>query len=505
MMKIDWKAVITQVKKRLWGPLGSVLLHVVAVAVLVKFAVSSSNETAPPVEAVIMETRADELDKPTPELEKEIKQEVEKLPEPVETPTEVKNPTAEYSATEEISNIPNPGTGRGLGTGTGTGVGDGDQAGLQISGAKSPLVMKGLFGSRSSGGRGKALSRYGGGASTEGAVLRALRWLKKEQKANGSWDGPPVAMTSWAILAYLAHGETPASEEFGATVEKAIRYLTNMSGHWPASYQWPIATYALCEAYGMTKVPMIKEAALKGVEGVIRGQGKNGGWCYPVPSPDEGRDTSVMGWCAQALKAAKLSEVESTEAGHKELENSIKQSILGFKANAAPTGGFGYRGPGAGGLTATGVLCMQLLGAAKDVEVRQGLAVMEPWTFKWDEAMPAPNPIYYWYYATQAKFHAGGEVWNAWNKQFSPELVKNQVILKGAGDDGKDIGYWEDPKAGGKPSKGCSTGLTFNTTLCCLMLEVYYRYLPTYKPPEDNKTDADTASSSSSDINIEVK
>ena len=37
------------------------------------------------------------------------------------------------------------------------------------------------------------------------------------------------------------------------------------------------------------------------------------------------------------------------------------------------------------------------------------------------------------------------------------------------------------------------------------MLEVYYRYLPTYKPPEDNKTDADTASSSSSDINIEVK
>jgi hypothetical protein len=417
----------------------------------------------------------------------------------VETPPdhEVLN-NADYSPTEEISNIPNPGVGRGLGTGTGTGVGDGDGAGLQISGAKSPLVMKGLYGNRSSGGRGRALSKYGGGGATEGAVLRALRWLKKEQKADGSWNTPPVAMTSWALLCYLAHGETPASEEFGPTVEKAIRYLANMSGKWPGSYQWPIATYALCEAYGMTKVPMLKDAALKGVEGVIRGQGKNGGWAYGVPNPDEGRDTSVMGWCAQALKAAKLAGIE-----HPDLEKTIKLSIEGFKQNAAPSGGFGYRGPGGGGLTATGVLCMQLLGAAKEAETRNGLAVMETWTCKWDEA-GGGDPLYYWYYATQAKFHAGGDIWNNWNKQFSMELVKNQIVLKGAGADGKDIGYWECAQSGGKEAKGHSTGLVYNTTLCCLMLEVYYRYLPTYKPPEDAKMETNTGGGST-DINIEVK
>jgi hypothetical protein len=498
-MKVDWKKVIEQIKKRAWGPLGSIVLHILAVVVLLNFAVGGGTEMGPTTEAVIMETRAEKLEEASPEIEKEIKEEIEKIPEPtepVETPPdhEVLN-TAEYSPTEEISPISNPGVGRGLGTGTGTGVGDGDGAGFQISGAKSPLVMKGLFGSRSSGGRGRALSKYGGGGATEGAVLRALRWLKKEQKADGSWDAPPTAITSWALLCYLAHGETPASEEFGPTVEKAIRYLVSTQSSWPRSYQWQIATYAIAEAYGMTKVPMLKDAADKGLDVIIKGQRPTGGWCYALSASDPADDTSVMGWCAQALKAAKLAGIE-----HEGLDACIKQAIKGFKGNAAPTGGFGYRGPGNGGLTGVGVLCMQLLGAAKEPEVRNGLTAMDSWMCKWDDA--GGTQLYYWYYATQAKFHAGGDIWNNWNKQFSMELVKNQIVLRGAGADGKDIGYWDLPAA---EKKGISTGLAFNTTLCCLMLEVYYRYLPTYKPPEDAKMETDTGGGGSSDINIEVK
>ena len=64
-------------------------------------------------------------------------------------------------------------------------------------------------------------------------MLLALRWLKKNQEADGSWhinsgggsnaSGPAKpAMTGLALLTYLAHGETPASEEFGQTVERAI-------------------------------------------------------------------------------------------------------------------------------------------------------------------------------------------------------------------------------------------------------------------------------------------
>ena len=494
------RQVIDLIKQHVWGPAGSVVLHIVAVIVVLNFAVGGGEVAGPPIEAVMMDTRADELEKPAAELEKEIKTEIEKLPEPTDVPEHEVRDDVTYSATEEISDIPSPGQGRGLGTGTGTGVGDGDAAGFQISGAKSPLIMKGLIGSRSSGGRGKALSMYGGGSATEGSVLRALRWLKKEQGADGSWQTPQPAMTGWALLCFLAHGETPASEEFGPTVEKAIRYLVSSrdaAGGWPRAYQHAIATYAICEAYGMTKVPMLKEVAVKAIDIIIKGQTSNGGWRYALSPEDKDNDTSCAGWCAQALKAAKLAGVE-----HEGLENSIRQAIKGFKANAAPGGGFGYVGPGAGGLTGTGVLCMQLLGAAKEPEVRDGLRWLEQATCKWDEAWLA-CPLYYWYYATQAKFHAGGETWTAWNKQFSVELVKNQIVLKGAGIDGKDIGYWELPKANGVQVKDHSTGLVYNTTLCCLMLEVYYRYLPTYKPPEEMKLDEGT--DGSTDINIEIK
>ena len=72
-----------------------------------------------------------------------------------------------------------------------------------------------------------------------------------------------------------------------------------------------------------------------------------------------------------------------------------------------------------------------------------------------------------------------------WNKMFANSLVKNQVIMKGAGLDGKDIGYWDDV---GK-LKECN--LVYNTTLCTLMLEVYYRYLPSYKAPKAREVEGE--------------
>ena len=65
-----------------------------------------------------------------------------------------------------------------------------------------------------------------GDVATESAVMKALRWLKKTQKPNGSWDGNPIANTGLAILAYLAHGEVPSgSREFGPAVQRALDSL----------------------------------------------------------------------------------------------------------------------------------------------------------------------------------------------------------------------------------------------------------------------------------------
>ena len=395
-------------------------------------------------------------------------------------------------------------------TGVGNGVGgdmDTPVVPFAVVMTKSPVIMKGLYGNRTKGGREVALRAYGGGGGagagfTEGAVIRALRWLKKNQQADGSWKNVKPAMTGLGVLTFLAHGETPASEEFGPTVEKAIKWLVDnqeQDGHYKGrdghDYSHPIATYALCEAYGMMKLPILKTAAEKGVECLIKGQHASGGWNYNMNNEDRD-DTSYMGWCAQALKAAKMAGLENEG-----LQEACKKAILGFKKNSHPAGGFGYCSPGQGGLTGVGVLCMQLLGAAREPECRNAVLWLEKTcTFDWDKPW-LTAPIYYWYYVTQTKFHSGGDIWNKWNKQFSVQLVKNQQIEKDAidGPKGKkcDIGWWEPPQG----IKGHSDGPVMDTCLCTLQLEVYYRYLPTFKPPvqegEDKKED-------SGDIEIKV-
>ncbi|MDP6631228.1 MAG: terpene cyclase/mutase family protein [Kiritimatiellia bacterium] len=366
---------------------------------------------------------------------------------------------------------------------------------------KSPVIMRGIVGNRSPGMRGKAMGMYGGSEITEGAVMRALRWLKSKQQSDGSWPKTKPAMTSLALLTFLAHGETPASEEFGPTVEKAIRWLVDnqdasgmFAGRDGHNYSHPIATYALCEAYALTKVPMIKYAAEKALEIVIKGQHPSGGWDYNCKQTERD-DTSYMGWCVQALKAAKMGGIE-----HPKLDDAMKLAIKGMQKNSHPQGGFGYTGPQQGGLTGVGVLCMQFLGAANEGECRRGLEYLnQAATFKWREPW-GRSPVYYWYYVTQAKFHAGGSTWDEWNRQFAMELVRNQTIMKGAADDGKDMGYWTSP-AKGEYTGG--NGEIMDTCLCTLQLEVYYRYLPTFTTPKAIEEDEDLVSEMD-EIEVEI-
>ena len=356
---------------------------------------------------------------------------------------------------------------------------------------KSPVILKNIYGStRNTGTRGASLARFGGDKMTEDSVLRALRWLKKNQQADGSWSKNKVAMTSMAVLTFLAHGEKPGeSVEFGATVQKALEYLIGTqnkeNGRIPGNYEHPIATYALCEAYGMTLNPNVKTAAEKALVPIIKGQHPTGGWTYNMdpgvqkpgkdPSPEDGKyrdDTSYMGWCAQALKAAKLAKIHAEG-----LEKATKLAIKGFKKNANPNGGFGYTSPGQGGLTGVGTLCMQLLGASNDSEVKKSLDLMDNWAPSMEAKGPQGASLqYYFYYATQSKFHAGGKRWENWNKEMKPLYIKAQQIekngIKDANGKDCDVGWWTNGDTH-------TDRPVMDTCLAALQLMVYYRYLPT--------------------------
>ena len=113
------------------------------------------------------------------------------------------------------------------------------------------------------------------------------------------------AMTGMALLAFLGHCELQDLHQFGPTVQKAIDYLTSISpdemaggtGGNSGAYAHGIRTYALCEAYTMTKIPKLKEYAKRAALFTIKGQNENGGWAYGFgKGPVAHTDPSVSGW-----------------------------------------------------------------------------------------------------------------------------------------------------------------------------------------------------------------
>lgn len=314
-----------------------------------------------------------------------------------------------------------------------------------------------------------------GNDKTEDAVLSALRWLKEHQDADGAWRGgcPAAAGTGLALLSFLARGETPSSPEFGAAVRGGLQFLLKVqqpdgnfrdtgSHH---AYGHAIATYALCEAVAMTQIVELREPAERAVAVIVRGQQAGGGWGYDYAPTRP--DTSVMGWQIQALKAATYARLEV--AG---LDEALRKAGPGMRAQAAPEGGFGYTGPGNGPLTAAGTLCLQMLGLGRVPEAQKGLAILAEWTVEWETPQPA-RPLYHWYYCTQARFHQQGEAWTQWNNRLWPQLVRHQIVETGR--DGKKIGHWISPQGEAE-----APGPVYSTTLCTLMLEVYYRTLATF-------------------------
>ena len=405
---------------------------------------------------------------------------------------------------------------------------------------KSPVTMKSMTGSRTPGSIGAA-TRGGAGygdANTEACVMKVLWWLKAKQNSDGSWGGGnKIANTGFAILTYLAHGEYPGSpspykRDFGPTVQMAIDYLISniytdkdgtprFRGSDGNEYSFLIATYALCEAYGMTKNPNCKEAAHQCLSRIVNNQASTGGWDYKINKSSTRDDLSFMGWAIQALKAGKMAGL------HPEgLQTAINKAINCLKKRSySKSGGFTYtptpnNNGGSTGLAGVGALAMQLLGRGSEPEALNALEVMRDWKPSFDPDQvsakkPGPCPQYYCYYATQCKYQAGMKAgalkndeitWQNWNvamKKLYPSLIKDlpEKVADHTGKEHKQ-GYFEN-------QDGHTTRPYMDTCLAALQLMVYYRYLPTtsVKAGEDDAGaggDAAQAIDKSKDVAVTV-
>ena len=513
----EYKEAIIELQRQI-APLLAILVPLVGAAILfVVTAMGGSSEQKVKVEIAQVE-KEEQLDEPEPPPETEPTPDTDvdvQMDSPNVSPVEVAEvvpPTAEpqsvkVASVDAMRNI------------------------------KSPVTMKSVAGTaRNAGVRGRYTSggaQYGD-ANTERAVMKALRWLKLHQNSDGSWPGVKPASTGLAILTYLAHGETPSSPEFGKTVERGLEFLiecirvnkegkATMAGSDGNEYAFLIGTYALCEAYGMTKNPNARAAAEKTLQRIIKGQSSTGGWDYKINRHSNRDDMSFAGWALQAIKAGKMAGIHLDG-----MDECIKKAIKCLQTRNFKNGGFNYvAGGNPTGLTATGCLAMQLLGYSNTKEVKEALDFMRDWKPSFDpkdlpkgksEKNAGSCPQYYCYYAAQCKYQAGMAknaasgnlaLWKKWNaemKALYPSTIiddKNKdgtpVTVKDVKGKDQPVGHWVNKDAH-------TTRPVMDTCLAALQLMVYYRYLPTtqLKATEVEKDVESLSKDKSGEINVTI-
>lgn len=391
-----------------------------------------------------------------------------------------------------------------------------DLAGLSVSSAESPLIMKGLFAGRSDSARASQLKKFAGGygEQVEASVVCGLEWLASQQNSAGYWgrvskynktwhnrkwtaslenEQRTTRLTSLCLLAFLAHGETPQSVEFGSTVQSAIEYLRNQQnfetglfvpvasrhpekgGEDLGVYAHAQATYALAEAYALTRAPALKQPVERGLQVIIDGQLESGAWGNWYQQNIS--DSSATSWQVQAFKAAVAAGIrmEGLDAAMKKAATGIDYLYKGdgawYYRKGQPIKTWNNGGPIMSGAM---VLSLQLLGLQNDPMVLAGLRYMNEfgvsdWETAWANPINKSLPATYeWYYNTQAVFQRGGSRWKSWNADFAPMLIGNQ----------HEEGWWRGPGQ----EQGEET--IYSTSLCTLALQVYYRILPSFQQAE---------------------
>ncbi|AKJ63365.1 prenyltransferase/squalene oxidase repeat-containing protein [Kiritimatiella glycovorans] len=468
---------------RFGGPAGSLLVHAIIVLALTRWIVHEIPEPAGP--GVTVETVEDAppaIDPPPPEPA--VGEDAPPSP-PVVSAPKMKMPAPDLESLPAEVSAPSPPV---------------PSASITREVLEESVPAPTRFSGRTEERRKKLLHRHvpEHALSIERALTRALDWLRDRQNADGSWG--PVSgaktrtqercrLTGLVLMTYLAHGETGSSREYGHAVRDAMMYLLEAqdgSGHFcpvvPFSspghaddlgvYGHAIATYALCEAYGLTRAPVLRDPLRKALTVIVEGQQRGGGWDHRYQKA-EWSDLSVAGWQVQALCAGRAAGVLVPG-----LEEALERFPRALAAHHAGEGVFHYRigiktPVSHDYMTGVAVVCLQLMGSGGHELAQAGLGHLRrcrisEWDEGWEKVASRRsfNIAYEWYYTTQALFHAGGGPWRDWNKRFAPMLLDAQ----------ERDGCWKPPS--GDPS---GEEIISVTAYSALALQVYYRILPSFQ------------------------
>lgn len=334
-------------------------------------------------------------------------------------------------------------------------------------------------------------------------------------------------LTGLALLCFLGQGISLGSKieivdnamgkrhQAGDVVKRGVKWLIDRQkedGHFcerPFMYSEALASMAVFEAYGISRNRELKRPAQKAADFLVASQ-KLGpeqspwGWRYTSRTEldeklakgeitkaeydQEGVDISVTGWAVMALKSAAL-------AGLDVPPESLQGALEYARFTTGEEGLVGYQHPGQAGeklagsrdnftyhtgtMSALGMLVRAFVSHDMDdpfLDLAAKHIIQDPPEVSKDNLS---IDYYYWYYATLAlnQFDGpdsprkgAGKYWEPWNKALISSILKLQ-------DDNKERdvcsrgGWLVDDRWGGN-----SGYAIYNTALCVLTLEVYYRY-----------------------------
>jgi hypothetical protein len=306
---------------------------------------------------------------------------------------------------------------------------------------------------------------------TEGVIHGALSWLARQQQLDGSWSQTgrgtePIAMTGYALMAFISTGNLPDQGEYGRNVTAGMQYLLNQiqpdgifrgADRGRYMYNHGIATVALSELYGETRSPMLRQRLQQIVGVIVNGQSDQGGWRYQPGSRDS--DISVTVLQVAALRAAK-------NAGLAIPQKTIDRAVdyIG-QCYDQPSGGFTYqprnRQPGFA-RTAAAIYSLQVCGRYDDPMIAKGSAFLFAHDKDSEEWWP-----YGCYYAAPAQYMIGGDVWKNWYAEMKTRLFST-AIREG------DTTHWDEKRSR-------QLGPIYDTAVFITILAMPYHYVPLYQ------------------------
>lgn len=312
---------------------------------------------------------------------------------------------------------------------------------------------------------------------TLAAVRRGLEYLRIDQTANGSWvpessnQHYPVAVSSLAGLAFLAHGNTPTRGEYAPQIRQCVQYLLSCSTDFGLltgagqdmgrpMHGHGFALLFLASLYGMENRrdwrPRIRQAVERGVQLTAKGQSAEGGWTYVPAGGDEGSVTVTQ---VQALRAAH-------NAGLSVPPGTIEQAVQYIQRCETREGGIRYslRSGGAARLAISAAAVATLYNAGEyDAPIAERCLAFVWREFRdatdWD--MGTGHNFYCHLYAAQAFYLAGDRYWN----EYFPR-TRDQLLDAQASD-----GSWD----------GDNIGKAYGTAIALIILQLPYKFLPVYQ------------------------